>query len=122
MSDSHQAGSAGDETLADRVFRKFKEYGMRTWTDEHFVKVQDLPASGFNKFVFKNGNEERPDGFLSYSATGTVKVINMLNYENVLKNKTKKNALINLFLGPGRCLVCTLWAGGRLYFAEEPAH
>lgn len=78
-SDSHQAGSAGDQALADRVFRKFKEYSMKCWADEHFVKVQDPPASGFNKLIFKNGNEERLDGFLSYSATGTVKVINMLN-------------------------------------------
>lgn len=76
---SHRAGTAGDETLANKVFNKFKDYDMNTWTDEHFVKVQDPPASGFNKFVFKNGNEERLDGFLSYSAIGKVTVMNNLN-------------------------------------------
>lgn len=76
---SHRAGTEGDEALANKVFKKFNGYGMNSWTDEHFVKVQDPPASGFNKFVFKNGNEERPVGFLSYSAIGTVTVMNKLN-------------------------------------------
>lgn len=40
------------------------------------MKVQDPPASGYNKVSFRNGNEERPDGFLSYSANGTVTVMN----------------------------------------------
>ncbi|XP_070830659.1 transferrin receptor protein 1-like [Chaetodon trifascialis] len=71
-SSNHRAGSPGDEDLGNQVLSKFKEYGMNTWTDEHFVKVQDPPVSGFNKFVF-NGVEERPTGFLSYSANGTVK-------------------------------------------------
>ncbi|KAK2822047.1 hypothetical protein Q5P01_022112 [Channa striata] len=66
----HRAGSSGDESLGNRVLAKFKEGGMKTWTDEHFVKVQDPPASG-NRIVFKN-KEYRPGGFLSYSATGTV--------------------------------------------------
>ncbi|XP_022611050.1 transferrin receptor protein 1-like [Seriola dumerili] len=71
-SNSHQAGSLGDEDLANKVITRFKEYGMNTWTDEHFVKVQDPPASGSNRVVFKDGKEERPNGFLSYSANGTV--------------------------------------------------
>lgn len=60
------------------MLKKFKEYGMKTWTDEHFVKVQDPPTSGSNRFVFK-GKEERPNGFLSYSGNGTVTVIYKLN-------------------------------------------
>lgn len=63
------------------MITKFKEYGMKTWTDEHFVKVQDPPASGYNRIVFKNGPEERPTGFLSYSASGTARVIRRLNYK-----------------------------------------
>lgn len=51
---------------------------MKSWTDEHFVKVQDPPVSGYNKIVFKNGKEERPSGFLSYSACGTVSVRSLL--------------------------------------------
>ncbi|XP_049602531.1 transferrin receptor protein 1 [Syngnathus scovelli] len=72
-SDNHRAGSSGDEALADKVIKKFQEYGMKTWTDEHFIKVQDRPRFGSNKVIFKNGKEERPEGFLSYSANGTVK-------------------------------------------------
>uniref|UniRef100_A0A674MRC0 Transferrin receptor protein 1 n=1 Tax=Takifugu rubripes TaxID=31033 RepID=A0A674MRC0_TAKRU len=69
---SHQAGSPGDEALANKLLRKFSDYGMKSWTDDHFVKVQDPPVSGYNRIVFKNGKEERPSGFLSYSACGTV--------------------------------------------------
>uniref|UniRef100_A0A667ZI87 Transferrin receptor protein 1 n=1 Tax=Myripristis murdjan TaxID=586833 RepID=A0A667ZI87_9TELE len=69
-SNSHQAGSPGDDALANKVLKRFKEYGIQTWTDEHFIKIQQAPASGFNKVVFK-GREERPQGFLSYSATGS---------------------------------------------------
>uniref|UniRef100_A0A3Q3F7D1 Transferrin receptor protein 1 n=1 Tax=Kryptolebias marmoratus TaxID=37003 RepID=A0A3Q3F7D1_KRYMA len=69
---SHRAGSAEDEMLGDKVFQKFKEFGMKIWTDEHFIKVQDPPVSGFNKIVYKNGPEERPKGFLSYSKTGSL--------------------------------------------------
>uniref|UniRef100_A0A672YQR2 Transferrin receptor protein 1 n=1 Tax=Sphaeramia orbicularis TaxID=375764 RepID=A0A672YQR2_9TELE len=68
-SSNHQAGSPGDEDLANKVHRKFKEYGMKTWTDEHFVKVQVL--QGTNKVTFK-GQMMETQGFLSYSASGPV--------------------------------------------------
>ncbi|KAL6104165.1 tfrc [Pungitius sinensis] len=65
----HRAGSKGDESLANKVLGKFKGYGMNTWTDEHFIKVQDPPTSGSNRFVFK-GHNDSLHGFLSYSANG----------------------------------------------------
>lgn len=43
------------------------------------MKVQDPPLSGYNRIVFRDGNEERPTGFLSYSARGTVTVRNLQN-------------------------------------------
>ncbi|KAJ0059133.1 hypothetical protein NL108_008559 [Boleophthalmus pectinirostris] len=67
-SSSHRAGTPGDDDLGNKVIRRFKEYGMATWTDEHFVKVQDL--SGTNKVTF-NGESVDLKGFLSYSAPGT---------------------------------------------------
>lgn len=73
-SPSHRAGSPGDEDLGNKVLKKFKDYSMNPWTDEHFVKVQDPPASGTNKIVFK-GQEYGLAGFLSYSANGRVTVI-----------------------------------------------
>ncbi|XP_053293176.1 transferrin receptor 1a [Pleuronectes platessa] len=69
---SHRAGSPGDEELRNKVVSKFTEYRMHPWTDVHHVKVQDAPTSGSNRFVFKDGTEERPTGFLSYSANGIV--------------------------------------------------
>ncbi|MEQ2311227.1 hypothetical protein AMECASPLE_017665 [Ameca splendens] len=69
---SHRAGSPEDEKLGNRVLQRFKEYGMNTWTDEHFIKVQDPPTSGYNRIVFRNMSEERPKGFLSYSGNGSV--------------------------------------------------
>uniref|UniRef100_A0A8C7YST1 Transferrin receptor protein 1 n=1 Tax=Oryzias sinensis TaxID=183150 RepID=A0A8C7YST1_9TELE len=68
----HRAGSPGDEELGNKVMDYFNLFGMTTWTDEHFIKVHDPPASGFNRILFKDGTEERPKGFLSYSATGSV--------------------------------------------------
>lgn len=49
---------------------------MKVWTDEHFIKVHDPPADGYNRIVFKNMSEERPKGFLSYSSIGSVEVGN----------------------------------------------
>lgn len=69
---NHRAGSPGDDSLANKVMKKFKEYAMNFWTDEHYVKVQDPPARGYNRFNFKNGSDEHPQGFLSYSPNGTV--------------------------------------------------
>ncbi|XP_034040013.1 transferrin receptor 1a [Thalassophryne amazonica] len=69
-SNNHRAGSSGDEDLAEKVINRFKKYGMKTWTEEHFIKVQDPPLSAYNKIIFK-GKEDRPVGFLSYSANGT---------------------------------------------------
>lgn len=68
-STSHRAGSPGDDNIGEKVLKKFKEYGLSTWTDEHFVKVQDLP--GTNRVSF-NGENVDLEGFLSYSVTGTV--------------------------------------------------
>lgn len=65
---SHRAGSPGDDVLGNKVLKKFKEYGTGTWTDEHFVKIQEL--SGTNKVSFK-GEQVELEGFLSYSASGT---------------------------------------------------
>ncbi|XP_059199992.1 transferrin receptor 1a isoform X2 [Centropristis striata] len=110
----HQAGSPGDEVLANKLMDKFKRYGMNPWTDQHYVKVQNAPASGFNKFVFKNGTEERPKGFLSYSATGTVKGAVVYGYygrDNDFSLLRDKN--VNL---TGKVMVVR---AGRISYAEK---
>ncbi|XP_027014062.2 transferrin receptor 1a [Tachysurus fulvidraco] len=66
-SEDHQAGSAGDENLASKVFKNFKDYGMEPWLDTHFVKVQGLPKGVTNKVMFRNKTFSEP-GYLSYSA------------------------------------------------------
>ncbi|CAG5897096.1 unnamed protein product [Menidia menidia] len=68
----HRAGSPGDEALGNKVLQRFKQFGLKTWTDEHFVKVHDPPASGSNRILYRNRSEESPKGFLSYSPTGSV--------------------------------------------------
>lgn len=67
---------------------------MKSWTDEHFIRVQDPPISGFNKIVYKNGPEERPKGFLSYSATGSVTVSSVTE----TTGSTGTNSILNKFL------------------------
>ncbi|XP_022049166.2 transferrin receptor protein 1 isoform X1 [Acanthochromis polyacanthus] len=116
-STDHQAGSPGDESLANKVLYRFKEYGMKSWTDEHFVKVQDAPASGYNRFVFKNNQEERPSGFLSYSSTGTAKGAVLYAYygqESDFRKLRDKNINMN-----GRVM---LIRAGRISFAEKVAN
>ncbi|KAL3988137.1 glutamate dehydrogenase (NAD(P)+) [Sarotherodon galilaeus] len=116
-SSNHRAGSPGDEDLGNKVLKKFKEYGMKTWTDEYFVKVQDLPASGYNRIVFKNGPEERPTGFLSYSAIGTARgAVLYAHYgqEEDLKQLKDMNIDMN-----GRVM---LVRAGKISFAEKVAN
>lgn len=92
-SGSHRAGSAGDQALANKIQKRLNAYGLTTWNDEHFVKVQDPRASGYNKFVFKNASKgEYPRSFLSYSASKNVTVMKKLHFARIfLKLKTVKS-------------------------------
>uniref|UniRef100_A0AAZ1WVJ1 Transferrin receptor protein 1 n=1 Tax=Oreochromis aureus TaxID=47969 RepID=A0AAZ1WVJ1_OREAU len=86
----------------NKVLKKFKEYGMKTWTDEHFVK---------------NGPEGRPTGFLSYSASGTARgAVLYARYgeEKDLKQLKDMNIDMN-----GRVM---LVRAGRISFAEKVAN
>nr|AHE13882.1 transferrin receptor 1 [Monopterus albus] len=115
--DSHQAGSPGDEELGNKVLKKFKDYGMNTWTDEHFVKIQDPPASGSNRFVFKNEKEQRPSGFLSYSANGTATGAVVYGYYGEESDFTLlQGRSVNL---TGKVM---LVRAGRISFAEKVAN
>uniref|UniRef100_A0A8C4GG21 Transferrin receptor protein 1 n=1 Tax=Dicentrarchus labrax TaxID=13489 RepID=A0A8C4GG21_DICLA len=117
-SDEHRAGSPGDDALGNKVLKKFKEYGMNTWTDEHFVKVQDPPASGSNRVVFKNGsNAEYPKGLLSYSAIGTVTgAVLYAGYGQESDLMLLRDRNINL---SGRVM---LVKAGKISFAEKVAN
>lgn len=68
---SHQAGSAGDEALANNIMGKFKTFGMKTWTDEHYVKVHE-PGSSNNRVLFRGNIVGTTEGYLAYSALKTV--------------------------------------------------
>ncbi|MED6294823.1 hypothetical protein CHARACLAT_025050 [Characodon lateralis] len=114
---SHRAGSPEDEKLGNRVLQRFKEYGMNTWTDEHFIKVQDPPTSGYNKIVFRNMSEERPKGFLSYSGNGSVTGAVLYAYygqEVDFRALRDKNIDMN-----GRVM---LVRAGKISFAEKVAN
>ncbi|XP_019733435.1 transferrin receptor 1a [Hippocampus comes] len=116
-SDSHRAGSPGDDALADKVIKKFQEYGLKTWTDEHFIKVQDRPLSGSNKVIFKDGKEERPEGFLSYSANGIAKGAVLYAYYGQESDfRLLRDRNINM---SGRVM---LIRAGKISFAEKVAN
>lgn len=70
---SHQAGSTGDEALANKIMGKFKTFGMSTWTDEHYVKIHE-PGSSNNRVLFRGNVVETTEGYLAYSAIKTVQV------------------------------------------------
>ncbi|XP_033959771.1 transferrin receptor protein 1-like isoform X2 [Pseudochaenichthys georgianus] len=115
-SDNHRAGSLGDEVLGEKVVKRFREYGMKIWTDEHFVKVQDAPASGSNSFNYK-GKQESPTGFLSYSANGTITGTVLYAFygeENNLRLLKSRNVNIT-----GRVILVKT---GRISFAEKVAN
>lgn len=115
QSTSHRAGSPGDESLGNKVLMQFKENNMKTWADEHFVKVQELPASGFNKVVFKT--VYRPAGFLSYSGIGNVTGAALYAYYGQENDfKALRNLKVDL---NGRVV---LVRAGRISFAEKVAN
>ncbi|KTG36293.1 hypothetical protein cypCar_00033051 [Cyprinus carpio] len=68
---SHQAGSTGDEALANKIMGKFKTFGMSTWTDEHYVKIHE-PGSSNNLVLFRGNVVGTTEGYLAYSALKTV--------------------------------------------------
>uniref|UniRef100_A0A671S8J3 Transferrin receptor protein 1 n=1 Tax=Sinocyclocheilus anshuiensis TaxID=1608454 RepID=A0A671S8J3_9TELE len=68
---SHQAGSIGDEALANKIMGKFKTFGMSTWTDEHYVNVHE-PGSSNNQVLFRGNVVGTTEGYLAYSALKTV--------------------------------------------------
>uniref|UniRef100_A0A1A8IDL2 Transferrin receptor protein 1 n=1 Tax=Nothobranchius kuhntae TaxID=321403 RepID=A0A1A8IDL2_NOTKU len=114
---SHRAGSPEDDYLGNKVLQRFKDYGMNTWNDEHFVKVQDPPASGSNRIIYKNDPEERPKGFLSYSSNGSVKgaaLYACYGQESDFRLLRDKNINMN-----GRVM---LVRAGKISFAEKVAN
>uniref|UniRef100_A0A8C6LJB0 Transferrin receptor protein 1 n=1 Tax=Nothobranchius furzeri TaxID=105023 RepID=A0A8C6LJB0_NOTFU len=114
---SHRAGSPEDDYLGNKVLQRFKDYGMNTWNDEHFVKVQDPPASGSNRIIYKNDPEERPKGFLSYSGNGSVKgaaLYACYGQESDFRLLRDKNINMN-----GRVM---LVRAGKISFAEKVAN
>uniref|UniRef100_A0A672P3R2 Transferrin receptor protein 1 n=1 Tax=Sinocyclocheilus grahami TaxID=75366 RepID=A0A672P3R2_SINGR len=68
---SHQAGSTGDEALANKIMGKFKTFGMSTWTDEHYVNIHE-PGSSNNQVLFRGNVVGTTEGYLAYSAIKTV--------------------------------------------------
>ncbi|KAL3054710.1 hypothetical protein OYC64_017614 [Pagothenia borchgrevinki] len=115
-SDNHRAGSLSDEVLGEKVVKRFREYGMKTWIDEHFVKVQDPPASGSNSFSYK-GKQERPTGFLSYSANGTITDSVLYAFYGEEENfRLLKSRNVNM---TGRVMLVRT---GRISFAEKVAN
>ncbi|KAL6462691.1 hypothetical protein MHYP_G00291130 [Metynnis hypsauchen] len=69
--DSHEAGSSGDEILANKVFDTFKKLNMNPWNDEHYVQLQMPSMTSPNRIVFGSEEIGQPKGYLAYSATGT---------------------------------------------------
>ncbi|KAI7792605.1 transferrin receptor 1b isoform X2 [Triplophysa rosa] len=66
----YKAGSSEDYLLADKIHNFFANLHMKTWDDEHFVKLQYPSSSNPNKVMFGSEEIGSPKGFLAYSATG----------------------------------------------------
>uniref|UniRef100_A0A8C1X2W5 Transferrin receptor protein 1 n=1 Tax=Cyprinus carpio TaxID=7962 RepID=A0A8C1X2W5_CYPCA len=109
---SHQAGSTGDEALANKIMGKFKTFGMSTWTDEHYVKIHE-PGSSNNRVLFRGNVVGTTEGYLAYSALKTVQVTLYAHYGRAgdFKRLQELNADIN-----GKVV---LVRAGLLSFAEK---
>ncbi|XP_051538082.1 transferrin receptor protein 1-like [Myxocyprinus asiaticus] len=66
-----QAGSSGDNLLADKIYETFEKLKMQPWVDEHYVKLQYPNSSNPTKVLFGSEVIGNPIGFLAYSATGS---------------------------------------------------
>uniref|UniRef100_A0AAY4BB98 Transferrin receptor protein 1 n=1 Tax=Denticeps clupeoides TaxID=299321 RepID=A0AAY4BB98_9TELE len=116
-SESHQAGSAGDQVLANKVLSRFRDGGLQSWTDEHFLQLQGPPPSGFNQVMFRGEQVGRTKGFLAYSATGTVQgavVYAFYGRDGDLENLQDMGMSLR-----GKVL---LVRAGRISFAEKVAN
>ncbi|XP_062844211.1 transferrin receptor protein 1-like [Trichomycterus rosablanca] len=114
--DSHRAGSAGDQALANMVLKKFQNYNMNPWADAHYIKVQDRPRSGSNRVTFKDKTFSEP-GYLSYSANKSAQGAVLYAYygqEDDLRRLQDLNIDIN-----ERVL---LVRAGKISFAEKVAN
>lgn len=70
--DLHEAGSDGDERLANKILNIFSGLQMTPWNDEHYVQLQVPSWGNPNKVFFDSEEIGQPTGYLAYSATGTV--------------------------------------------------
>ncbi|KAL2097920.1 hypothetical protein ACEWY4_007127 [Coilia grayii] len=113
----HQAGSPGDEALANKVLKRFQENNMHTWTDEHNVQLQLPPASGSNTVTFRGQNLGTLQGYLAYSANGTAQgPVVYAHYGQTEDFDYLKDLTINL---SGKII---LVRAGKISFAEKVAN
>ncbi|XP_036412686.1 transferrin receptor protein 1-like [Colossoma macropomum] len=115
-SDSHEAGSLGDEKLGEKVLKIFKDYNMKPWTDEHFVNVQEGPTRGTNRVTFRDATFEE-SGYLAYSANGLVKGAVLYAYYGQVGDFKQ---LQDLNINPSGRIV--LVRAGKISFAEKVAN
>lgn len=113
---SHQAGSSGDEALANKIMGKFRTFGMAPWTDEHYVKVHDRGPSN-NRVLFRGTTVGTTEGYLAYSAITTAEGPALYAHygrANDFKRLQELNVNVN-----GRVV---LVRAGLLSFAEKVAN
>uniref|UniRef100_A0AAR2K048 Transferrin receptor protein 1 n=1 Tax=Pygocentrus nattereri TaxID=42514 RepID=A0AAR2K048_PYGNA len=115
-SDSHEAGSLGDEELGEKVLKIFRDYDMKPWTDEHFVNVQERPTRGTNRVTFRDATFEE-SGYLAYSANGLVKGAVLYAYYGQVGDFKK---LQDLNINPSGRII--LVRAGNISFAEKVAN
>ncbi|KAB5533322.1 hypothetical protein PHYPO_G00130410 [Pangasianodon hypophthalmus] len=111
----HQAGSAGDDILSEKMLEKFTSLGMDPWVEVHYVTLQ-VPSRE-NKVAIGSEVVGCPSGYLAYSATGTKQG------KVVYANYGRREDLENL-LNEGVSLTenIALMRDGELSLAEKVAN
>uniref|UniRef100_A0A4W4HAC9 Transferrin receptor protein 1 n=1 Tax=Electrophorus electricus TaxID=8005 RepID=A0A4W4HAC9_ELEEL len=96
-SENHQAGSQGDEVLANKVLGIFSSLRMNPWNDEHYVQLQMPSRNDMNKVFFGSEEVGSPQGYLAYSAPGVKQGrVVYANYGRVEDLKYLQDVGINL--------------------------
>ncbi|XP_063162321.1 transferrin receptor protein 1 [Candoia aspera] len=119
-SSSHEAGSTGDEILANDIHEQFEKYKLdKVWNDEHYVRLQVQGRSSNVVSLEDPGKTvlEMPNAFVAYSENAEVSGKPV--YANYGRKEDFK-VLLEKSISPNGTVIIV--RAGRLTFAEKVAN
>ncbi|XP_061493564.1 transferrin receptor protein 1 [Rhineura floridana] len=118
-STTHDAGSTGDEILADDIHEQFNKFKLdKVWNDEHYVRLQAAGGTA-NAVSLEDPSEalEKPDTYVAYSECAEVSGKPV--YANYGRSEDFRELLKKNFNLSGAVI---LVRAGEIAFAEKVAN